>query len=58
MIFFAFKGLTTFLPVSSSNFKRASLAIAPPRLATFSCSGNVEGLTVSEISFVESSAAC
>jgi len=41
---FAFNGETTSLPVSCSSFKRASLAILPPRLATSSCSGNDSGL--------------
>ena len=40
---FAFRGVTTGLPVSASNFKRASLATFPPLRATSICSVNDEG---------------
>ena len=39
---FAFRGVTTGLPVSASNFKRASLATFPPLRATSICSVNDE----------------
>ena len=41
-ISFAFRGVTTGLPVSASNFKRASLATFPPLRATSICSVNDE----------------
>jgi hypothetical protein len=48
----AFKEVTTFLPVLSSNSNLATLATLPPCLATFLFSSKSFGLVAAEISFV------